>query len=199
MYRQTKGIRAIMTMRTFTEAGRSCLDSGNLHGALALALMMPDICGSLVNPGINNSKDRYLDWFRAWAEQKFTSRARAGVEHPRFIVSAEDCYQIRNSFFHSGNAEIDPRKVRELGSFVFFDDTVRSHLNFVGKNTVDGVEMGGFLQLKARDFSAAIFDAVDEWEAATQDEVDIKERRAKLLIIHSSGATFLNGAVSFGG
>lgn len=177
-----------MTMQSFTGAGRACLDSGNLHGALALALMMPDICGSLVNPGKNNSKDRYLDWFREWAERKFISGGGAG--HSRVLVSAEDCYQIRNSLFHSGNAEIDPKKVRDLRSFEFFDETVGSHLNFVGKNIVDGVEMGGFLQLKASSFSAAIFDAVDEWEAATKDEVDIKERRAKLLTIHSSGATF---------
>jgi len=193
----TKGTKEIMTMQTFTEAGRACVASGNLHGALALALMMPDICGSLVDPGNNNSRDRYLDWFREWAQPKFTFNFSG--EQTRVFVSAEDCYQIRNSLFHSGSAEIDPKKVRELGSFEFFDETVGAHLNFVGKNSVNGVEVGGFLQLKASNFSATIFDAVDEWEIATKDQMDIEERKAKLLTIHSSGATFLNGAISFGG
>jgi hypothetical protein len=187
-----------MSMNSFTKAGRNCLAAGNLHGALALALIMPDVCGSLVSPGNNNSKARYIEWFTRWVQPKFT--IEVGPDRtPRVFVSAEDCFQIRNSLLHSGSAEIDPKKVDKLARFEFFDETVGSHLNFFANLNVNGVNLGGFLQLKAGSFSATIFDSVDEWELATKSEVEIQARKGKLLTIHTSGASFGGGAVVFGG
>jgi hypothetical protein len=43
-------------MKRFTDAGRSSLKEGNNYAALSLALMLPDICASLEDPGPNKSR-----------------------------------------------------------------------------------------------------------------------------------------------
>ncbi|SDR64178.1 hypothetical protein SAMN05519103_09490 [Rhizobiales bacterium GAS113] len=176
-------------MKRFTDAGRRSLAEGNLYAALSLALTLPDICGSLEDPGPNKSHVRYVRWFKKWAEPEFTS-----VGH--VYVSAEDCYQIRCSLVHSGTAEIERRRRTALDRFEFFDDTCGAHLTWVEGITVNGVLQPNFLQLKARNFSDTIYDATDNWDASTKADNAIQAEKAKLLVIHSRGAAL--GGVHFG-
>src|ERR1035437_5070238 len=93
-------------MKRFTDAGRRALKDGNNYAALCLALMLPDICASLEDPGPNKSQARYVRWFRKWVEPKYTSV----TSDRRVWISAEDCYQLRCSLIHSGSVDIDPNK-----------------------------------------------------------------------------------------
>lgn len=183
-------------MKRFTDAGRQSVASGNLYAGLSLALMIPDICASVEDPGPGKSQARYVRWCRQWVEPKFTGHPGG---RPHVFVSAEDCYQLRCSLIHSGSAEIDPNKVRELKRFEFFDQTVGTHLNWFGKVTINGVECGNFLQLKAADFSETMFKAGDEWENAVANNAEIQQEKAKLLVIRSKGfAVGGPGGIVFG-
>jgi hypothetical protein len=46
-------------MKRFTDAGRRAIADKNDYAALSLALMIPDICGSLEDPGPGKSQERY--------------------------------------------------------------------------------------------------------------------------------------------
>ncbi|MBZ9655039.1 hypothetical protein [Phyllobacterium lublinensis] len=184
-------------MKRFTDAGRACIEAGNLYAGLSLALMMPDICASLEDPGPGKSQKRYVRWCQQWLEPKLSStNPRTG--EVRVLVTAEDCYQIRCSLVHSGSADIDPRKAKDIGRFEFFDQTVGSHLNWIGSNTVNGVEQGGFLQLKADRFSLTIFDCADEWDASVVGDASIQKEKASLISIKSKGAILGGGLIRIG-
>jgi hypothetical protein len=181
-----------MTVRRFTEAGRACIDSNNLYGGLALALMLPDICSSIVEPGTKNSQQRYKNWCKQWVEPRFTY-SPGGTQ--TVFVNAEDLYQIRCSFLHSGRSDINPEKIKDVRSFEFFDETDGSHLNRYLLN-VNGKDYS-FLQLKVSEFSLTIFDAADEWETATSADPAVKQQNESLMTIHSKGARLAGGLVAF--
>src|SRR5437762_2896258 len=105
-------------MKRFTDAGRAAVQSDNLYAALSLALMIPDICGSLEDPGPGKSKARYIAWYSKWALPKFTFKV-GGSPAPIEFVSADDCYQLRCGLIHSGSAEIEQGKKSALDRFIF--------------------------------------------------------------------------------
>ncbi|MCA3396798.1 MAG: hypothetical protein INF85_14280, partial [Roseomonas sp.] len=103
-------------MRRFSDAGRMAIAAQNYYAALSLALMIPDICGSLEDPGTGKSQKRYERWFSKWAEPKFTHNGR-------IFLSSSDCFQLRCSLIHSGSTEIDAKKRDVLERIEFFDDS----------------------------------------------------------------------------
>lgn len=176
-------------MRRFTDAGRASIKSGNLYSALSLALMLPDICASLEDPGPGKTQKRYERWCKRWLEPKFRGSEQV-------FLSAEDCFQLRCSLVHSGSAEIDAARRAVLDRFVFFDGSAGPHLIWVEGNTVNGVKQPTFLQLKADCFSETIFDAADEWDKSVVADESVQKEKQKLLVIHPAGQTV--GGVTFG-
>lgn len=176
-------------MKSFTDAGREAIKQGNLYAALSLALMIPDICGSLVDPGPGRSKQRYVDWYTAWLLPKFTKEIGPSRERT-VLISADDCYQLRCSLIHSGTAEIEAGRNSALDRFVFFDESAGAHLN--------DFQVGAthFMQLKASAFANTVFDAADEWDKNVSNDTDIQAEKAKLLIIHKKGDTI--SGIKFG-
>lgn len=166
-------------MKRFTDAGRQAIADDNFFAGLSLALIIPEICGSLEDPGPNKSKCRYERWFRKWAEPKFSGPI--GV-----IVSAEDCYQLRCSLFHSGTTEIAPEKVTLIERFVFFDKT-DAHLTTVIGNVVGGVRQKNFVQLSADKFSETMYSCAEEWDASVACDKAIQAGKDMLLKIHPKG------------
>ena len=96
-------------MKRFTDSGRKALDQENFYVALSLALTLPDICGSIENPGPGKSRPRYENWCKKWLEPKYTSPAWWGVPQARVFLTARDCYQLRCSLIHSGSADIEEK------------------------------------------------------------------------------------------
>ncbi len=176
-------------MKRFTTGGRGAIQSDNLYAALTLALTIPDICGSLEDPGPGKSQRRYEAWFKKWAEPKFQSNGG------KSFVSAHDCYQIRCSLVHSGTAEIDPKKRDILHQFVFFDKTATNHLMWCEANIYNGVKQPNYLQLKADLFSETMFQSADEWDAAMVSDKKVQAEKARLLVIHPGGTAF--GGIRF--
>jgi hypothetical protein len=184
-----------LKMKRFTDAGRNAIKQGNLYSALSLALMIPDICASLEDPGPGKSQARYERWCKQWVEPKFTRPARGPIPSQIFI-SAEDCYQLRCSLIHSGSAEIAANKQKVLSRFEFFDQTTGTHLNWFEGNTLNGVKQPNYLQLKADRFSEEMFRAADEWDSAMASNANVQSEKAKLLSIHTKGDVI--GGVQFG-
>lgn len=184
-------------MKQFTEAGRKAIEEDNLYSALSLALMIPDICGSLEDPGPGKSKQRYIAWYTRWALPKFSAKMGPAQTLVVVFISADDCYQLRCSLIHSGTAEITPNTQSALDRFVFCDKSVGSHLNRFDGAIINGVRQS-FLQLKADKFSETMFSAADEWDASVAGDGKIQAEKAKLLIIQSKGFTIGGNAIKFG-
>jgi len=158
-------------MNRFTDAGRRAIEDKNDYAALSLALMIPDICGSLEDPGPGKSRERYERWFKQWAELKFGSN-----------LSAAECYQLRCSMIHSGSAEIQ-RGI--LDRFVFLDHTGTLHMVRFQSNLSDGVPVPNALVLLVSKFSETIYQAADEWDTSMKNNAAVQAEKAKLLVIHS--------------
>jgi hypothetical protein len=183
-------------MKRFTDAGRKAVEQDNLYCALTLALAIPDICGSLEDPGPGKSKQRYTRWFEKWALPKFSVTHR-GNTNPTVFISADDCFQLRCSLIHSGSVEIEQGKGSVLDRFVFCDKTVGSHLNRFQDNVINGVKMS-FLQLKVDKFSETMYDAADEWDKALAGDQAVQSEKAKLLVIQTKDFTVGGNAIKFG-
>lgn len=182
-------------MKRFTEAGRKSIKDENLYSALTMALMMPDICGSLENPGPGKSKARFIDWYTKWALPKFT-HCIGPSRTPTVFITADDCYQLRCSLIHSGSSEIEQGERSALERFMFFDHS-GGHLNLFAGMRIQG-QTHNFLQLRAADFSETMFAAADEWDIAVAGDTKIQAEKNNLLVIHRAGATVGNNAIKFG-
>lgn len=180
-------------MKRFTDAGRRAIVDENWYAALTTALIIPDICGSMEQPGPGKSQKRYVDWCRTWLQPKFT-RVIAPNRPQCVFLSAEELFQARCSVIHSGSAEIDMIKRERLDQFVFFSDG--PHLNFVTGNVVNGVAQPNFLQLRVDEFCESVFEAADEWDVTVGVEPKIQAEKAKLLVIHAPGAVI--GGIQWG-
>ena len=125
-------------MKRFTDAGRQAIAAKNNYAALSLALMIPDICGSLEDPGPGKSQRRYEQWFKQWAEPKFVN------------LSAEECYQLRCSMIHSGSAAIQRST---LDRFEFCDDTGTINNIRYEDVVIDGSPLPNVVMLRVSKFS----------------------------------------------
>jgi len=178
-------------MKRFTEAGRQAIENKNWYAALTLALMLPEICASLEDPGPGKSAKRYISWSRRWLEPLFTSTIQSETI---VFLSAEDCYQARCSVIHSGSAEIEPGKRSGLDRFEFFSSG--SHLFLSQGNILNGVPQPNFLQLRVDQFAETVFGATEAWERSVAADPKIQAEKAKLLVIHEPGTTI--GGFHFG-
>ena len=76
--------------------------------ALALTLTLPDVCGKVEFPELNNG-ERYKKWFSLYAAPLFTKEA---IELPteRKIeytwLASEECWALRCAFLHAGNYDL---------------------------------------------------------------------------------------------
>ena len=175
-------------MKRFTSAGRRAIEDRNWYAALTLALIIPEICASLEDPGVGKVTKRYVNWCRKWIEPSFTRRV-GGVHGMDYVfLTAEDMFQARNSVIHSGMGEIEPAKRDKLDRFEFFAET-GSHMNYSAA--------GGdkFLQLSVEQFAETVFQAAEAWDEGVEGDAAIQAEKAKLLVIHGPGS--IVGGIQF--
>lgn len=77
--------------------------------ALAIALMLPDICGKAEYPTENSVAKRYIGWFDEYIG-KYEKPPKAD-DMP--YLSGEVIYNLRNSFLHQGTPNIDINKIKQ--------------------------------------------------------------------------------------
>jgi hypothetical protein len=170
-------------MRRFTEAGRLAVKSHNWYAALSLALMIPDICGTLEEPGTRDVGERYRKWCGGWFVPQYKS-INEGRE--TILLSAQDCYQLRCSLIHSGSDIINPKRRDTIDRVKFVDPTNGSHL----------AKMDGVLHLRADRFSEEMYLAAEKWDDAKRENKEVQSQKERLLNIYSGTVTTAEMRVS---
>ena len=90
---------------------RCCLENKLYLAALALALMIPDMCGATENSGTQvKSYDRYVTWFEKWVAPEYMKFIEANEEDEicfekksPYFFTGDACYALRCSFLHEGS------------------------------------------------------------------------------------------------
>ena len=86
------------------------LDNDCFFSALSLALTLPDICGKAKYPNEKSVRKRYIDWYDEYIGAYEQS---PGEEGQMPYLSGEVVYQLRCSFLHQGNPNVDKDKIDE--------------------------------------------------------------------------------------
>lgn len=92
----------------------TALDQGLYRSALCLALTIPDICGQIAYPHFHHPNGnrkvgkQYKKWFDVWMDHHFTTpNTKLKLSHQENIYfNGQMCYELRCSFLHSGNFDI---------------------------------------------------------------------------------------------
>lgn len=89
---------------------KKCLELDCYYAALSLSLTLPDICGRAEYPEESVTK-RYTQWYNQYIG-KF-ERPQSPYSEDMPYLSGEVLYNLRNSFLHTGNPNIEKEKVKE--------------------------------------------------------------------------------------
>lgn len=90
------------------------LDADAYMAALAIALILPDMCGKAEYPQYckrKDSKKRYIKWFDEYLGQYNKHINEDGEKTP--YLSGEIIYQLRCAYLHSGTPDIDSEDIKE--------------------------------------------------------------------------------------
>jgi len=93
-------------------------------------------------------------------------------------LTAQDCYQLRCSLIHSGSSDIAEKKIVDVATIQFFDNSMRAHLNYAGGNRLNGVLQPNVLQLNAEQFCNHMYDAVDKWDTEVASDSAIQREKS---------------------
>lgn len=168
-------------MKNFTDAVRKAVEQKNWYSALSSALILPDICGRLVDPSLGSAA-RYKPWFDQWMGHHYKSEIGPERELHVFL-SGSDCYALRCSLLHHGDADIRTQRARKaLDDFHFVVTEPGAHVHC---NQIENT-----LQLQTDIFAMQMADAVDAWADSVKDDPVIQKRMQGLLVIHALGNSF---------
>lgn len=87
------------------------LDTEAYMAALAIALILPDMCAKAEYPDIKFNKERYVKWLDEYLCQY--NKNDKGEDFNSPYLSGEIIYQLRCMFLHSGIPNIDKDKIEE--------------------------------------------------------------------------------------
>lgn len=93
---------------------RCCLENKLYLAALALALMIPDMCGATENSDKQvKSYDRYVTWFEKWVAPEYMKFIEASEKDEicfekksPYFFTGDACYALRCSFLHEGSSDV---------------------------------------------------------------------------------------------
>jgi len=86
-----------------------CLEHECFLTALGMALTLPDICGKAAYP-TDTVAGRYIKWTNEYISAYEKDDSPYGIDMP--YLSGEILYNLRNTFLHQGNPNIDSSKVK---------------------------------------------------------------------------------------
>jgi len=111
---------------------RCCLENKLYLTALALALIIPDVCGAKENSGKRvKSYDRYVTWFEKWVAPEYMKLVEVSEEdgvcfekESPFFFTGDACYALRCTFLHEGSSDVK-RKTSDEGDPEVVDYRIR--------------------------------------------------------------------------
>lgn len=98
-----------MILRLIDDMNKA-LDNDCFFSALSLTLTLPDICGKAKYPTEKKNSKRYIAWYDEYVG---AYEQCPGEERKMPYLSGEVVYQLRCSFLHQGNPNIDKDKIQE--------------------------------------------------------------------------------------
>lgn len=117
------------------------LDNNCFFSALAIALMLPDICGKAKYPKERQNKKRYISWYDEYVG---AYEQCPGEEGKMPYLSGEVVYQLRCSFLHQGNPNIDKDEINEecckIDKFVLLTEKKKDYNVLADSASSSGVE-----------------------------------------------------------
>lgn len=144
------------------------LGAGAQHSALALALALPDICGSIEYPTERRGGVRYVNWCNTWGKM--------------LVVSGADCYALRCAYLHGGSEEFSgPSAVAALFGRLQF--TI-GHVDGVWKSQALPPAAPGAKQtarIPVESFCRDMATSADAWCRAHENDKRVAEAIAGLM------------------
>lgn len=144
-------------IKTYIESIRQAVDQQNWYAALAFALALPDICGSIEYPNDISSKRRFINWYNQFVAPRFHevfSNSIGGL-----LLSGADCYALRCAFLHNGSEDITSQAAQEVLETFYFIKPIK----FTSINTRT---RGTMLIMQVDRFCLLICNTADEWLSA---------------------------------
>lgn len=89
----------------------NALDHNCYFAALALALVLPDVCAKAEYPNEKSNKKRYVDWFEEYIGQYEKCPQGDFDEESAPYLSGEVVYQLCCEFLHQGTPNIDAERI----------------------------------------------------------------------------------------
>ena len=136
------------------------IDQQNWYAALAFALTLPDICGSVEQPDELSSKKRFVDWYNKYVTPKFQDVFSDGVGS--LLLSGADCYALRCSFLHNGSGDITSQRAQEILETFYFIEPLKNW-------SVNTRTRGTMLIIQVDRFCLLICSAVNDWLSGKVD------------------------------
>lgn len=167
-------------MQNFFDSVTDAISKGNWYAALYIAITLPDIC-SAIEYG-QTTGPRYCAWFEKYLPQY------------QGFLSGEDCYALRCSLLHEGQANITSQRIRQvLEHFIFL--TEGAHRGLI-KNSDVGHGTESFLVLNTQKFCGEMVAAATNWLTDMEINQDAQGRLANTIKIHTP--PFSYGGITFG-
>lgn len=96
----------------------NALKNKSYFSALAMSLVLPDICGAAEYPNETSTAKRYIEWYNKYLGEYMSN------DSGNPYLSGEIVYNLRNTFLHAGSPNIDSNKIKDeanqLDRFMLF-------------------------------------------------------------------------------
>lgn len=144
-------------MKQYIDAIFISLNSENYFSALAIALMMPDICSAIESEKNFGTKWLYSDWFDKYLSHYYTDTEY--FDAPIVFLSGKECYALRCSYLHQGMHDIGHQ------SILLNEVNPVQKIQFVAKEMPqDKIKLGSLVLLNLNIFCLQMIAAVGEWQ-----------------------------------
>lgn len=119
---------------------RDCLEKGFYEAALALSLTLPDICGIVESPPGTGVGERYRNWIKNHVDSTVLGNpVFSAVNVLGFVpndietLTADDIYNLRCSFLHSGDDDIKSDCINEFKLVKPGSMTIKAPIHPIGE------------------------------------------------------------------
>lgn len=144
--------------------------------ALVASLALPDICSSMSSKDGEATKPRYIAWFDKYVAHRYTVQGTG-------TLTGEDCYRLRCSMLHQGSAQKPEARYRRYA----FLPGRGLHNIAIGHLVLNGVDMGGLIQLSIPQFCQDIIRGAIAWLSEVENSLEFRQNYDRFLQFRPNG------------